>query len=167
MDPLGVYYFPTDIENNLIMTSNKSLNEFDVCLNIEYLLTKEKDIKLNIQYTIGGEDTTESILQIRPKLGAKETTALCLRDLIASTAQHYYLSLNSVQNEYKGLSNRLHIRFEAISTPDAPWKFFETTQTFLKTDLTLLPDQFKQIVPENVSNNTQFTQNENIITFSG
>jgi hypothetical protein len=127
-------------------------------------LTKVKDIKLNIQYTIGGEDKSESILEIRPKLGATETTVLCLRDFIASTAQDYYLSLYSEQNQYKGLSNRLHIRFEDSST-ETPWNFIETTQTFLKTNLTdqLYPDQFKQIAPENIL----FTPNENVIKFSG
>jgi hypothetical protein len=159
------YLYPVSKENSLTISRSDDITENNVCFSIDYWVSEDKEIKINVGYNIEKEVDRDTILTIRPKINEFETTKFCLRDLIALNAKNYTIHFNVEQHEYKDKVNGFVLSYK-VSDDAEEWNFSEETRTFLQKMENNEENKWAEEWVESVDL-TFFDFGENSVHFSG
>jgi hypothetical protein len=159
------YFYPVSKHNSLAIYRSDNITENNVCFSINYWVSEDKEIKINVDYNIEKEVEGDTILTIRPKINELEITQFCLRDLKALNAQNYSIHFNVEQYDYKDKVNGFVLNIDVSEDADE-WNFLEETLKFLQkmdnNEENKWAEEWVEIV-----NSTFFSFKESSVHFSG
>jgi hypothetical protein len=132
-----IYYYPLTSTNSFEIARNDDLTQNNVCFEIEYWASFERDLEIKVYYNAINDRVKDMILSIKPETDETnqefQKTRFCLRELIALTAKKFIISIIVEQFEYRtGIHNfALKIDDRSIESRAEKWDFSHIKPKFL------------------------------------
>ncbi len=131
------YYYPLTSTNSFEIARNDNLAENNLCLEIEYWTSFERELEIKVYYNAINDRVKDMILSIKPETSKTnqefQKTRFCLRELIALTAKKYIISISVQQFEYRtGINDfALKIDDQSFESKNDKWDFSNIKPKFL------------------------------------